>query len=311
MVEERKDLMVPGEQQAVVPFKSGSSLFFDIARFEHAQRVAAVFAKSTMVPQQFQGNIANCVIALNLAERMLVDPFMLMQNMYIVHGRPGIEAKLAIALINQSGRFSPLRYELEGEDDNSGCRAYSKQLTSGETLYGPLVTIGMAKAEGWYNKTGSKWKTMPELMLEYRSAMFFARTYCPEVLLGMQTREELQDIIDIEPVPANQGIIDQLKDTAETQKDLYQPEEPKPETPQNETPEPEKETEPDPPQEEEESEKITIPGCPKLKSRGTRPKEYCDAKCPKKCEEYFRVVGKPEEPSREENKGSKKLPILF
>ena len=45
-------------------------------------------------------------------------------------------------------------------------------------------SIAMAKAEGWYAKNGSKWKTMEDLMLRYRSAAFFARTVAPEVALG-------------------------------------------------------------------------------------------------------------------------------
>jgi hypothetical protein len=51
----------------------------------------------------------------------------------------------------------------------------------------------MAKAEGWYNKAGSKWKTMPELMLMYRAAAFFARLYTPDLTMGFKTAEENLD----------------------------------------------------------------------------------------------------------------------
>lgn len=44
-------------------------------------------------------------------------------------------------------------------------------------------------------KDGSKWKTMPDLMLRYRAATLFARTYAPELTMGMHTVEEEQDII--------------------------------------------------------------------------------------------------------------------
>lgn len=175
------------------------SMFFDTAKFMLAQRVAKVFAASTMVPQHFQNNIPNCIIALNLADRMQVDPFMLFQNMYIVHGNPGIEAKLAIALTNGCGRFEPLQFKHENKEqgDSWKCIAFAKDLKSGKVLESAAVSIKMAKDEGWYNKSGSKWKTMPELMLEYRSAMFFSRVYCPEVLLGLKTREEIYDIVDL------------------------------------------------------------------------------------------------------------------
>jgi len=174
------------------------SLFFNADRFELAQRVAKVFASSDMVPAQFQGNVGNCVIALNLADRMGTDPFMLMQNMYIVHGKPGIEAKLAIALVNASGKFSPLQYQYD--DKKTACYAHARRTGSNEECKGVTVSLAMAQAEGWMSKQGSKWKTMPELMLQYRAAMFFTRAYCPEALLGMRTREELYDVgaVDME-----------------------------------------------------------------------------------------------------------------
>lgn len=175
------------ENQLVIAPKT--DLFFDIQIFEHIQRVAKVFATSTMVPVQFQNNIGNCIIALNLAARFKSDPFMVMQNMYVVHGRPGIEAKLVIALINATGRFTPLQYKYEGEKDNRSCYAYATKKADNELLEGPKVSIQMAKAEGWWSKKDkhgnetSKWQSLPELMLAYRAAVFFARLYCRKLPL--------------------------------------------------------------------------------------------------------------------------------
>jgi len=59
---------------------------------------------------------------------------------------------------------------------------------------GTEITMQMAHDEGWITKNGSKWRTMPEQMLKYRSAAFFARTECPEVLMGFQTADETQDV---------------------------------------------------------------------------------------------------------------------
>jgi hypothetical protein len=178
----------------------GRSMFFDIQMFEHMQRVANVFAKSTMVPDHFKGNIGNIMIALNFAERIDADPFMVMQNMYVVHGKPGIEGKLVIALLNQCGRFEPLEFDQSAEH----CQAFTKEVKSGKTLKGPKVTMSMVKKEGWWDKKGSKWKTIPELMFPYRAATYFARTHAPEVLLGMRTKDELEDIIELRAQPSGQ-----------------------------------------------------------------------------------------------------------
>lgn len=184
-----------------------SSLYFNVAKFEHAQRIASLFSSSTMVPDHFQGNVANCLIALNYADRLKADPFMVMQNMYIVHGRPGVEAKLVIALINQSGKYSePLKFKFEGSGDDYGCTAWTREAKSGEVVEGPKVTWKMVKSEGWdkdktNKKTGytqvSKWKTMPEMMFRYRAASYFANVHCPELKLGMQTVEEINDYVEL------------------------------------------------------------------------------------------------------------------
>lgn len=174
---------------------------FDTAGgFDLIQRTARLFAASDIVPSQFKGNIPNCVIAVDMALRMGANPLMVCQNLYIVYNRPAWSAQFLIATLNQCGRFSALRYEFQGEEgkDDWGCRAVATELATREKLIGPLVTIGLAKKEGWYNKSGSKWQTMPELMLRYRAASWFVRAYAPEIAMGLQTAEEIHDTFDLE-----------------------------------------------------------------------------------------------------------------
>jgi hypothetical protein len=119
-----------------------------------------------------------------------------MQNLYIVYGKPAWSSQFLISCVNASGKFSPLRYALTGTGDDLGCVAWATDRAN-EKLESPRVTIGMAKAEGWFSKNGSKWKTMPELMLRYRAATLFARLYAPELTMGIQADDE---IIDITPI---------------------------------------------------------------------------------------------------------------
>lgn len=175
--------------------------FSDLAGFELAQRAAKALAASSLVPQNYQGNLADCIVALELAQRIGASPLMVMQNLYIVHGRPAWSSQFLIAAVNQCGRYTALQYEWTGERDKDSwtCRAYAKDKATGERVQGPSVSIKMAKDEGWYNKNGSKWKTIPELMLMYRAATFFARTNAPELTMGLTTQEEAGEIIDVMP----------------------------------------------------------------------------------------------------------------
>lgn len=179
--------------------------FGTLAGFEAGQRIANMFSQSNLVPSNFKGDIGSCLIALNMANRMGADPLQVMQSLYIVHGKPSFSSAFLIACFNRCGRFSTIRYRMQGTKgkDNWGCIAYSAELSTGEVVEGVEVTIGMAKAEGWYNKTGSKWQTMPELMLRYRAATFLIRSVAPDIALGFPTTEEAIDITDQSTVVSN------------------------------------------------------------------------------------------------------------
>lgn len=168
-------------------------------KFEVLQRKAKMLTTSTIVPDTYKNNIGNCVIALEMADRMGVVPLMVMQNLYIVHGNPAWSSKFLIASINASKRFSPLRFEFRGEEGKSdyGCRCYAYEVSDKEhkePLYGDWITLDMANKEGWMKKSGSKWLSMPNQMLRYRAAAFWQRVYCPEISMGLLTAEEAEDI---------------------------------------------------------------------------------------------------------------------
>jgi hypothetical protein len=178
-----------------IAVKQTGNAFSNIANFEDAQRMAKMLATSDLVPKNYQNNIPNTMIALEMANRINVSPFQVMQNLDIIQGKPSWRSTFIIAALNSCGRFKPLRFEFVGNDANSdsyGCRAYTEDF-EGNKIVGPMVTWLMVKAEGWLNKSGSKWKTMPELMFQYRAASFFGRLYAPDILNGMQSVEELKD----------------------------------------------------------------------------------------------------------------------
>ena len=182
---------------------TSGSVFSGIAAFEDAQRIAKALASSTLIPPQFQGQqgFANCLVALEIANRMRMSPFQVMQNLHIIHGRPSWSSQFIIALINGCGRFTPLRYEITGKGDDLACFCVATEIATDKDLKGPTVTMAMAKKEGWATKAGSKWQTMPELMIRYRAAAFWGRLFVPELLVGIQAEEE---VIDIQPVTVSE-----------------------------------------------------------------------------------------------------------
>lgn len=181
---------------AIVPASAPAATTGDVlsvyhpSAFELSQRAAKALASSDLVPQQFRGNVANCLMALDLSNRLRISPMAVLQNLYVIHGRPAWSGQFVIACINACGRFSTLRFN----STDGACFCEATDLATGQLLEGPIVTLAMAKAEGWSTKAGSKWQTMPDLMLRYRAAAFWGRTYCPEALMGLYSADEAADI---------------------------------------------------------------------------------------------------------------------
>lgn len=230
------------------------------AGFRQLQRVATALSASTLVPVQYRSftevkeygkvtgyldnpaGLPNCVVAMNMAMRMNADPLMVMQNLYVIEGRPSWSSQFIIAQLNSCGRFSPLRFDLSEPGEpleitykatewvnkqksevqrkaiirHQTCTAWVIEKETGDRLDGPTVSIKMAIDEGWLTKNGSKWLTMPEVMLRYRAASLLGRIYAPELLMGLQSREEVEDFIDATPNDAGEYSVDinDLRDRA-------------------------------------------------------------------------------------------------
>jgi hypothetical protein len=174
------------------------SVFSNAESFNLATRMATALAQSTVVPKAYQGNVGNCMIAIEMASRINTSPMMVMQNLYIVNGNPAWSSQWIIAMINSSKRYkTELQFEFghAKEDGGLSCKAWAEDY-SGHKVEGPKITMKMAQDEGWSTKSGSKWKTMPEVMIRYRAASFFGRMNCPDMIMGIYSQEEVIDMGD-------------------------------------------------------------------------------------------------------------------
>jgi len=214
------------------------------------QRICALYANSELVPDIYRISeknpkekaIANCMVAIEMAQRISSSPLMVMQNLNVIYGRPSWSAKYLISTVNTCGRFNPIKYRFKEKglvgkvevttfeksfDKQTGrysskpvtttfdgtnlmdieCVAYTSPKGSSDVLEGAPVSLKMAIKEGWYTKNGSKWQTIPTLMLCYRAATFWTNIYAPELSMGMKTTEELYDIEDVtfEEIPLKKG----------------------------------------------------------------------------------------------------------
>ena len=199
------EMMAATAPQAMATQKAASgplSVFADGQSFNTALRMAQCLAESTVVPKEYQRNVGNCMIAIEMASRINTSPMMVMQNLYIVNGRPAWSSQWIIAMINSSRRYkTELQFEFGNakEDGGLSCRAWAEDY-AGHKVYGPKITMTMANAEQWTTKNGSKWNTMPQVMIQYRAASFFGRMNCPDMIMGIYSQEE---VLDMNEIPAD------------------------------------------------------------------------------------------------------------
>lgn len=179
-----------------------TNVFSDPDAFQNIFNIGKMFAASSLVPQAYQGKPMDCTIAVDMANRMGVSPMMVMQNLYVVQGKPQWSGQACTSMIMASGKFKNVHHVYTGTrgTDDWGCYLEAERVESGEVVRGAEVTIKMAKDEKWYDKNGSKWKTMPELMLAYRASAFFARVFIPNSLMGCSVEGEVEDIAK-QPLP--------------------------------------------------------------------------------------------------------------
>ena len=184
--EESTDLVVKEENKLEVRR--------EILDWGQMMEMSSFLAKSTIIPVSYQNRPENILICVDLASRMGLSPLAVMQNLYIIQGKPSFSGQAIASLIRSSGQFSNVEVNFVGEEGKDSWGCYVSAERNGKTLKGATVTMKMAHAEGWSKKSGSKWLTMPEIMLTYRAYTFFGRQFAPELMMGLHAVEELEDI---------------------------------------------------------------------------------------------------------------------
>lgn len=198
MSEEQQDLSVEFAQAQDTPqtaLAPTTMSWLDLNTMRKLWKMAENLSRSSLVPASYQGKPENVLIAMDIASRINTSLMFVMQNLYIVKGNPSWAGQACKAMVDGCGLFVNSEYIISGsaEDGSLSCYLQAVKRSTGKLIAGPTVTLRMAHDEGWFGRN-PKWQTMPELMLRYRAASFFARTECPSVLQGIQTVDETEDV---------------------------------------------------------------------------------------------------------------------
>lgn len=179
--------------------------------YNQSLQMANFISKSEIIPQSYRNKPADCLIAIDIANRLGMSPAIVMQNSQIVRGNFTWRGSACKAMIDGCGRYQKTKYVYVGKEGTDEYGVYLEAIDNdGDVIRGTTVTIGMAKKEGWFQKDGSKWQTMSDLMLKYRASAFFMRTECASIAMGFLTKEEVEDVYGAQIDNQKTSVVDML-----------------------------------------------------------------------------------------------------
>lgn len=146
-----------------------------------------VFAASGMFPDV--KTQAQAVVKIMAGKELMLSPFQAMSGIYMVNGKLALQAGVMSSLIKRSQKYDYAVDELTTEI----CKIsfYNTEKEDHRPLGTSEFTFKDAAKAGLVNK--DNWKNYPKNMLFARALSNGARWYCPDVICGWYTAEEMQD----------------------------------------------------------------------------------------------------------------------
>lgn len=188
------ELALVGASLPAHPETTGDDILTSPSAYRHAMELAATLAQSQLLPKSFQGKPADVLMAMILARRMGEDVFTVLQNVHFVGNKPGWSASFLIARANQSGIFStPLTWETRGTGEDMEVTCSATLAKTGQRV-SRAASMRMARTEQWTKNPKYNLQGLAEQMLAYRSATLMLRLYAPQIMYGLHTEDEWQDV---------------------------------------------------------------------------------------------------------------------
>lgn len=217
-----QEITLPASAAAYTPADS-SSLIIDPAAFNQMHQFAQVMAQSkSMVPEHMRGNVGDCMAVTMQALQWGMNPFAVAQKTFNIKGVMGYEAQLINAVVTANapitgrlqfewfgdwdrilGQFVDKPSKFAGKDGEKGTYKAPNWNTKDEiglginvwaTLKGEenprVLTILMTQA---ITRNSTLWTEDPKQQLAYLAIKRWARLYCPDVIMGVYSPDELRD----------------------------------------------------------------------------------------------------------------------
>lgn len=175
---------------------TGKELLPAPANFKEAMDIAEIMSRSQLIPKNFQGRPNDVVVAMMWSHTLGIPTVQGLQYIAVINGKPSMYGDGLLAVAMASGQMADFKETFVGGDSDDGLTAICTVKRKG--LESPIIgqfSVADAKRAGLWGKIGP-WKQYPKRMLKMRARAFALRDAFPDILSGMGSGEEQEDIIN-------------------------------------------------------------------------------------------------------------------
>ena len=173
-----------------------------------AMELAKTLASSQLIPKAFQQRPGDVFVAMMWSHSLGIPIVQGLQGIAVINGKPSLYGDALLAICMGSGQMADIEETVTGSADN--LTATCKVTRRGKPT--PVVStfsIADARAAGLLGKPGP-WKQYTSRMLKMRARAFALRDAFPDVLSGIASAEEMQDVEGTATEKATENVAEQV-----------------------------------------------------------------------------------------------------
>lgn len=173
-----------------------------------AMELAKTLASSQLIPKAFQQRPDDVFVAMMWSHSLGIPIVQGLQGIAVINGKPSLYGDALLAVCMGSGQMADIEETVTGNADN--LTATCKVTRRGKPT--PVVStfsIADARAAGLLGKPGP-WKQYTSRMLKMRARAFALRDAFPDVLSGIASAEEMQDVEGTATEKATENVAEQV-----------------------------------------------------------------------------------------------------
>ena len=152
-----------------------------VAAMDAASRLAGALCATEMVPKQYRGKPDDGAAAILYGAELGMNATQALQNVMVINGKPGVEARTMVALLAKQGY---LVETVESSDTSVTVRGTAPNGHEETSTW----TIDRAAQAGY--TSNALYKKIPEQMLYAKAATEVCRKIAPHVLMGIANSTE-------------------------------------------------------------------------------------------------------------------------